>query len=157
MKNITQLDEKNEGHSTHESIQNIKPDKTLYCEVQILENIPGNNIGIGIASKNSAVVYHGAVGELLTSDQRIPTGKSFGQRDIIGCQVTLDVYKSGDHIFNHCQFFLNGQKCADPIILEGSHPFSVVSLEATTSGKAMNDGVVEVNVGHRPFKFEIGN
>ena len=90
------------------------------------------------------------------SAERITTGKSFGSGDIIGCQVRLEVFEYGNQLFHHCQFFTNGEKSGYPVILEGTHPLSIVSLESIKSKNEIDNYVVAVNMGKHSFVHNIG-
>lgn len=157
LKTIVDVTEEVGGSISDVSATQNNSRKSVYFEVKILDGGRNNNIGIGVKSDTTSTIYHGNAGQIFAASKIINSEQPYGTGDVIGCHVSLEVYKSDTQTYNHCTFAKNGMECAYPVIFEGNAPISVVFLDTYGSEERQIDEVVELNLGEHPFKHSIGN
>lgn len=159
MGNILDVNEKKVAYQsdvTDEKDESQVPN-TFYCEGTVLENSRHDSCGIGMKSNHATIVYHSGGGIFGGANGVINTGKPFETGDIIGCYVTLAVYKSNDEVYNLCSFYRNSEKSADSVIFEGSKLSAGLFLETLAADTCSGGGIIDLNVGDHAFLFKPGN
>ena len=134
--------------------------KSFYIEGKLLNNEQINVIGLGIKTETNTAIYHWGDGVILSDNQIIHCKgpcQPCKPGDVIGCRVSLEVYKTGNQTFHHVIFSRNGDVASDPIILEGHIPTSIFFLCDARCEDTLVDEIVDLNFGDRVFTYNIGN